>query len=67
MRQSLVQAIVRENGRILIARLLLASVFFLHSYMLSDVADVIVELTLTDREVKHHLFFPMYYFLFFSR
>ena len=52
LRQNLVLAIVRENGRILMARLLHASVFFLHSYMLSDVSDVIVELILTDREVS---------------
>ncbi|KAE8750021.1 hypothetical protein FOCC_FOCC003145 [Frankliniella occidentalis] len=47
-RQSLVLAKVRENGQILTARLLHASVFYLHSYMLSDVADVIVELIQTD-------------------
>lgn len=52
LRQTLVLAIVRENGRILMTRLLHASVFYLHSYMLSDVSDVIVELTLTDREVS---------------
>lgn len=52
MRKNLVLAIVRENGRLLTSRLLHASVFFLHSYMLSDVSDVIVELSLTDREVS---------------
>lgn len=50
VRKTLVQAIVQENGRLLTSRLLHASVFFLHSYMLADVSDVIVELTLTDRE-----------------
>ncbi|KAJ1519674.1 hypothetical protein ONE63_004939 [Megalurothrips usitatus] len=53
LRQSLVLAIVRENGRTLTTRLLHSSVFFLHSYMLSDVSDVIVELTLTDRDAMH--------------
>ena len=53
LRQNLVLAIVRENGNLLMSRLIYVSVFTLHSYMLSDVSDVIVELTLTDREAMN--------------
>ncbi|KAG7213831.1 hypothetical protein KM043_003045 [Ampulex compressa] len=49
IRRQLVQGIIREKGQTLVVRLLHASVFELSSYMLSDVADVIIELTLTDR------------------
>ncbi|XP_015607153.1 transportin-3 isoform X2 [Cephus cinctus] len=51
IRRQLVQEIVRKEGQSLVARLLHASVFSLHSYMLSDVADVIVELISFDREL----------------
>lgn len=40
-----------EHGRTLVNNLIHASVFCLHSYMLCDVAMVITELILWDREV----------------
>ncbi|XP_076655817.1 transportin 3 [Halictus rubicundus] len=51
MRRELVQRILREKGQTLVMRLLHASVFSLSSYMLSDVADVFVELSLSNREL----------------
>ncbi|XP_031829291.1 transportin 3 isoform X2 [Nomia melanderi] len=51
MRRELVQRILREKGQTLVMRLLHASVFSLSSYMLSDVADVFVELSLCNREL----------------
>ncbi|KAJ9580259.1 hypothetical protein L9F63_004072 [Diploptera punctata] len=48
-KNTLVKGIVRENGQALVSNLIHASVFCLHSYMLSDVADVIIELMLYDR------------------
>ncbi|XP_033225637.1 transportin-3 isoform X2 [Belonocnema kinseyi] len=51
VRRQLVQQIVTEKGQTLIARLLHAAVFSLSTYMLTDVADVIVELALTSREM----------------
>ena len=52
VRSSLVKGIVRDNGQVLVSNLIHACVFCLHSYMLSDVADVIMELMLHDREVR---------------
>ncbi|XP_012271220.1 transportin-3 isoform X2 [Orussus abietinus] len=51
IRRQLVQNIMREKGQTLVARLLHASVFSLHTYMLSDVADVVIEMTLFDKEL----------------
>lgn len=51
IRRQLVQEIVREKGQTLVARLLHAAVFSLSTYMLSDLADVFVELALTSREM----------------
>ncbi|XP_063222525.1 transportin-3 [Bacillus rossius redtenbacheri] len=49
VRRQLVCDIINENGPALVNNLVQACVFCLHSYMLSDVADVIVELLLHDR------------------
>ncbi|XP_067009893.2 transportin-3 isoform X2 [Anabrus simplex] len=49
LRHTLVEGIVKEHGQNLISNLIHACVFYLHSYMLSDVADVIMELMLADR------------------
>ncbi|PNF38379.1 Transportin-3 [Cryptotermes secundus] len=49
VRNTLVKGIVRDNGQALVNNLIHACVFCLHSYMLSDVADVIMELMLYDR------------------
>ncbi|KAF7379433.1 transportin-3 [Vespula maculifrons] len=51
IRRQLVRGIILEKGQTLVMRLLHASVFSLSSYMLSDVADVIVELNLADRQL----------------
>lgn len=50
VRQHLVHRIIEMNGKELIRNLLYASVYRLHSYMLSDVADVIIELKAIDNE-----------------
>jgi hypothetical protein len=52
VRDALVKGIVRDNGQALVSNLIHACVFCLHSYMLSDVADVIMELMLHDRVVS---------------
>jgi transportin-3 len=52
VRNTLVKGIVRDNGQVLVNNLIHACVFCLHSYMLSDVADVIMELMLHDRVVR---------------
>ncbi|KAF4521282.1 hypothetical protein B566_EDAN002286 [Ephemera danica] len=49
VRQQLVQGILKESGQVLLSTILQASVFFLHSYMLCNVAEVIFELMLLDR------------------
>jgi transportin-3 len=51
VRNTLVKGIVRDNGQVLVNNLIHSCVFCLHSYMLSDVADVIMELMLHDRVV----------------
>lgn len=51
IRRQLVQNILQEKGQTLVIKLLHASVFDLSSYMLSDVADVIIELTRSDKEL----------------
>ncbi|XP_058057355.1 transportin-3 isoform X1 [Anopheles bellator] len=43
-RRTIVQSILVEHGESLIRNLLIASVFFLHAYMLTDVAEVFVEI-----------------------
>lgn len=43
-KQQLVRQIVQEHGQGLIINLMQASIYYLHSYMLSDVADVLLEL-----------------------
>lgn len=49
-RRSLVRNILNEFGEQLVTNLLHACVFCLHSYMLGDVSDVIIELLEFDRE-----------------
>ena len=51
IRRQLVEKLLEIKGQDLVTNLLEASVFCLSSYMMSDVADVIVELTLMNREV----------------
>lgn len=51
IRRQLVQNILQEKGQTLVIKLLHASVFELSSYMLSDVADVIIELTRNDTDL----------------
>ncbi|XP_018314649.1 transportin-3 [Mycetomoellerius zeteki] len=51
IRRQLVQNILKEKGQTLVIKLLHASVFELSSYMLSDVADVIIELTRNDADL----------------
>lgn len=46
----LVSQILKEYGQQLVTNLVHACVFCLHTYMLSEVADVIVELLHMDRE-----------------
>lgn len=48
----MVQSILQEKGQTLVMKLLHASVYSLSSYMLSDIADVIIELVQHDREVS---------------
>lgn len=57
-RHRLIQELLTEHGRTLVTNLIHASVFCLHSYMLCDVANVIIELLTWDREVSvyKHLF-----------
>lgn len=57
-RNRLIQELLTEHGRTLVTNLIHASVFCLHSYMLCDVANVILELLTWDREVSlyKHLF-----------
>lgn len=43
-KQQLVRQIVQQHGQALIVNLMQASIYYLHSYMLSDVADVILEM-----------------------
>lgn len=50
-RSKLVQQILEEFGQQLIGNLVHASVFCLHSYMLAEVGDVILELLELDREM----------------
>ncbi|XP_075224525.1 transportin 3 isoform X1 [Lycorma delicatula] len=50
VRSRLVKEIVEKHGQTLVNNLIHACVFSLHSYMLSDVADVIMELMISDRE-----------------
>lgn len=50
-KQHLVHQIVQANGEALVMNLIHASVFYLHSYMLSDVADVLVELKQIDSQL----------------
>lgn len=51
MRNSLVKRILNEFGQQLVTNLIHASVFYLHSYMLCELSDVIVELLEFDRQV----------------
>lgn len=43
-KQELVRQIVQQHGQALIVNLIHASIYCLHSYMLSDVADVVLEM-----------------------
>ncbi|CAB3372965.1 Hypothetical predicted protein [Cloeon dipterum] len=49
VRQQLVQNIMKEGGQLLVQSLLHSSVFYLHSYMLGGVAEVIYEMMLLNR------------------
>lgn len=49
-KKRLVHQIVQQHGEVLVRNLIQASVFYLHSYMLSDVADVLLELGHIDRQ-----------------
>lgn len=48
VRHTLVKSLISERGQVLVTNLIHASVLCLHSYMLSDVADVILELMYSD-------------------
>lgn len=48
--QLLVNQILKEYGQQLVTNLIHACVFYLHTYMLSEVADVIVEMLHMDRD-----------------
>ncbi|XP_031340028.1 transportin-3-like isoform X1 [Photinus pyralis] len=50
-RKAMIQSILNEYGQQLITNLIHACVFYLHSYMLSEMADVFVELLQLDHEV----------------
>lgn len=50
LRKALVTSVIQEYGQQLISNLLQACVFYLHTYMLCDVADVICELMQLDRQ-----------------
>lgn len=50
-RRTLVQTILNEYGQQLVTNLIHSCVYYLHSYMLSEVSDVIVELLEFDREM----------------
>ncbi|KAF5284574.1 hypothetical protein FQR65_LT02400 [Abscondita terminalis] len=50
-RKEIVQEILKENGQQLVTNLVHACVFYLHSYMLTEVADVFVELMQINRDV----------------
>lgn len=52
VRKRLVLNVVQEKGQDLITNLLHAFVFCLHTYVLPDIADVIMELMLIDKVVK---------------
>ncbi|RZF36032.1 hypothetical protein LSTR_LSTR005848 [Laodelphax striatellus] len=49
-RSTLIKQLVQKHGKELVNNLIQACVFSLQSYMLSDVADVIMELLINDRE-----------------
>ncbi|KAI4481697.1 hypothetical protein M0804_009218 [Polistes exclamans] len=51
IRQQLVRDILAEKGQTLVMRLLHSSVFSLPAYMASDVADVLLKINLTDRQL----------------
>lgn len=44
LRAELINGIMEQNGQILVNNLLYASIYYLHGYMLMDVADVLLEL-----------------------
>lgn len=50
-RQIVQNNILHEKGQVLVWRLIHATVFSLSTYMLSDVADVLIELALTNQQV----------------
>lgn len=50
LKKHLVHQIVQNNGEALVMNLIQASVFYLHSYMLSDVADVLLEVKEIDAQ-----------------
>ncbi|KAK7861760.1 hypothetical protein R5R35_010783 [Gryllus longicercus] len=47
--QSLVKSVLHEKGQLLVTTLIHTSVFYLHSYMMYNVAELIVELKHSDR------------------
>lgn len=55
-KQALVRQIVQEHGQSLVVNLIQAAIYYLHSYMLSDVADVLCELKDIDgRQLSENL------------
>lgn len=54
LKKHLVHQIVLANGDALVMNLMQASVFYLHSYMLSDVADVMLELKEIDAQLLNN-------------
>ncbi|KAL5279891.1 Trn-SR family protein [Megaselia abdita] len=48
--RDIVRGIIAQNGDALVVNLIHASIFYLHSYMLPDVADVLYELKLVDKD-----------------
>lgn len=62
----MVQSILQEKGHTFVIKLLHASVFSLPSYMLSDIADVIIELVQHDREVRTRMVHSIFHFLVYE-
>lgn len=52
-RNALVKSILNQFGQQLVTNLIHASVFCLHSYMLCEISDVIVELFQFDRQITN--------------
>ena len=55
IRRQLVQDILQQKGQALVIRVLHAAVYSLSSYMMSDIADVLVEVSLISKEVNFQI------------